>query len=184
MAFKDYEEMVNTYLKDNSTEVFGNFSSEHAGFIIASFLESAENSVDIFSGTFADAFYSAKGIDALLIQTARRLQKNNGRIRIITISGEKSDLLNKLEKEINDPKSFSYISAKFKGAPEPNHFMIVDNMRYRLEAPHPPFDETSNCIHAEVCCNGKAKAAELTHFFDRAWKVLEDKAKEKAVSKK
>lgn len=175
MAFKDYKEMVNTYLKNNSTEVFGNFSSEHAGFIITSFLENAENSIDIFSGNFADTFYASNGIDALLLQTARRLQKNQGHIRIITTSGGRNDTLNRLEHEIDDPQVFSYIPARVEGNAETlNHFMVVDNMRYRLEAPHQPFNETNlpDCIHAEVCCNGKTKAAELTQFFEMAWKSL------------
>lgn len=184
MAFKDYKEMVETYLKTNSTEIFGNFSKDHAAFIVTSFLESAENSVDIFSGSFADAFYSVQGMDVLLLQTAKRLQKNKGRVRIITISGGKNLLLNRLEKEVNDLSCFAYIPAKFTGTTELNHFMIVDNMRYRLEAPHQPFREDSDCIHAEVCCNGKAKAAELTHFFDRVWKRLKDQAEKKALIRK
>ena len=40
-----YRDMVDAKLAANSSEIFGNFSTEHAGYIIAQFISKAEKSM-------------------------------------------------------------------------------------------------------------------------------------------
>lgn len=50
------------------------------------------------------------------------------------------------------------------------HYMVVDGKRYRLESEHDnPVPDT---VHAEVCCNGKAKSALLSGMFNSVWNRL------------
>ena len=52
-----YRDMVDAKLAANSSEIFGNFSTEHAGYIIAQFISKAEKSIEILSGGFDEREY-------------------------------------------------------------------------------------------------------------------------------
>lgn len=172
-----YQDMVDKRLAENSSEVFGNFSREHAGYIIAQFIANAQNSIEILSGNFADSFYTGISITPLLEQAATRIHKNDGKIRIITVNGTRSKSLTKLADRINQKLNaavIEYKPAKCTNPENVNHYMVVDSMRYRLEEPHtvPVGDEMPEYVKAEVCCNGVQKAAKLIHEFDNAWEIL------------
>lgn len=170
MTESEYKNMVDLFLKNDSTEVFGNFTPAHAGYITAKFIESAQSSIELLSGHFPNGFYG--NVKEELKKAAERLAKCGGKIRIITADGiESEDLLDMA----NDPKlknNFEYISATYSGKESLNHFLIVDGKRYRLEAPHEKSDDTPMRVQAEVCCNGKEKAQKLRGYFDIIWKIL------------
>lgn len=172
-----YRDMVDQRLAENSSEIFGNFSREHAGYIIAQFIARAQNSIEIFSGNFADSFYDGITAGLLLEQAAERIQRNGGKIRIITINGVRSDTLTRLSERINQRLStpaVEYRPARCDNPEKVNHFMVVDSMRYRLEEPHPvpPESGAPEYVKAEVCCNGPQKAARLIQNFNAAWNLL------------
>lgn len=174
-----YNAMVDQYIKDDSPVVFGNFTASHASHIITRFLESAQMSVAVLSGSFADAFYDGLAIEILLEQTARRLSANNGHIRIITSSGSSCNRLMALCNRINaalqreDNPVIQYIPARYSGTKPLKHFMVVDAKRYRLEEPHPSNGiQIPEYVKAEVCCNGRKKASELLESFEAIWKVI------------
>ena len=98
---KTYRDMVDEKLNTNSSEIFGNFSPEHAGYIIAQFISKAKCSIEILSGSFADTFYEGIDIEPLLKQAADRLHANGGQIRIITINGERCNKLEAIANRIN-----------------------------------------------------------------------------------
>lgn len=186
-----YNAMVDQYIKDDSPVVFGNFTASHASHIITRFLETAQISVAVLSGNFADAFYDGLAIEFLLEQTARRLSNNNGHIRIITTSGSCSNRLVGLCDRINaalparnnDPV-IQYIPARYSGKNPLKHFMVVDAKRYRLEEPHSSKgNQIPDYVKAEVCCNGRKKASELLESFDAIWCVLAPSSKTQAASK-
>lgn len=172
-----YRDMVDRHLAENSSEIFGNFSREHAGYIIAQFISRAQNSIEIFSGNFADSFYGSMGASLLLEQAASRIQKNEGKIRIITIDGVRSDFLTRLSERINRQRGaqvVEYRPAKCANPESVNHFLVVDSARYRLEEPHPvpPDGGAPEYVKAEVCCNGPQKAAQLIEYFNDSWERL------------
>ncbi|PWM72659.1 MAG: hypothetical protein DBX90_14795 [Lentisphaerae bacterium] len=172
-----YRDMVDKRLAENSSEIFGNFSREHAGYIIAQFISKAQNSIEIFSGNFADSFYDGISVAPLLEQAAERIQKNGGKIRIITINGVRSESLTQLSERINQKLTapiVEYRPAKCNNPENVNHYMVVDSMRYRQEEPHPvPTGcEAPEYVKAEVCCNGPQKAARLIQDFNSAWSML------------
>ena len=176
MVFSDYRDMVDSYLKADSSEVFGNFSSEHASYIITRFLETAQNSVDILSGNFHDAFYDNISVRRLLQQTAARLHSQGGRIRLITIDeGTDVDAIRRIFNDINGlyPNTMEYIPAIYQGDEPLSHFLVTDAKRYRLEAPHDRFvADATPSVHAEVCCNNRERASELLNLFDNIWQRL------------
>lgn len=172
-----YRDMVDKRLAENSSEIFGNFSREHAGYIIAQFISRAQKSIEIFSGNFADSFYDDIAAGLLLEQAAERIQKNGGKIRIITINGVRSDTLTRLSERINQrlpAPVVEYRPARCDNPENVNHFMVVDSIRYRQEEPHPvpTGAEAPEYVKAEVCCNGPQKAARLLQDFNSAWNML------------
>jgi hypothetical protein len=176
MVFNDYKDMVNKYLESDSEETFGNFSPAHASFIITKFLESAQSSVEIFSGNLNDAFYDSISIPALLRQTAGRLKYFGGKIRIITVDDE-ADIkkISALVDRINEdfPGTIEYAPAIYNGDKPLNHFLVVDGKRYRVEAPHDKFAGIPKYVHAEVCCNGRKRCGELQEYFNSIWNALQ-----------
>ncbi len=172
MGFKSYAEMVDYNIEHDSTEVFGNFSTEHASHIVTRFLENAKKTIIVLSGSFVDVT-PTQGMCALLRQTALRLKENNGSIRIITADGNKNSDIEKICSEIKNKDSFDYIPAKYAGHIPLKHFMVVDEKMYRLENAHEKNIAEGADVHAEVCCNGKEKAAQLIEFFDHVWNILD-----------
>ena len=176
MVFNDYRDMVDSYLNTDSKEVFGNFSSEHASYIITRFLETAQSSVDILSGNFHDAFYDSISVRRLLQQTAARLHSLGGRIRLITIDKEADVVaIKRIFDDINAlyPNTMAYMPAVYKGNEPLSHFLVADAKRYRLEAPHDKFvADAMPAVHAEVCCNNRERASELLNLFDNIWQRL------------
>lgn len=177
MQYKSYNEMVDTFLKNDSTEVFGNFSPEHAKYIIIKFLESARKSVDILSGSFSDAFYDGNGIFSVLKHVAKKLSEVDGKIRIITVNGEVNEKLNSIVEEINTELNrnvISYIPTCYKGKGPLKHFLVIDGKRYRLESEHKtiPEGQLPESVKAEVCCNGEEKASALISFFDNVYRIV------------
>ena len=174
MEFKNYAEMVDYNIAHESTEVFGNFSTEHASYIVTRFLENAKKTVIILSGGFVDVT-PTRGLCALLKQTALRLVENDGSIRIITANGEKNSDIERIRDEIGCGK-IEYIPARYSGTTPLKHFMVIDGKMYRLENAHETLSDGAE-LHAEVCCNGREKAAQLTEFFDRVWHLLKESGK-------
>ena len=176
-----YRDMVDAKLAANSSEIFGNFSTEHAGYIIAQFISKAEKSIEILSGGFADSFYDGISVCPLLEQAAERIKRNGGKIRIITIDGIRSKHLTDMAEEINkncncedNENVIVYLPASCDNPEKMNHYMVVDDMRYRLEEPHEFVGkgDAPKCVKAEICCNGPQKAALLLQRFNSAWSQL------------
>lgn len=173
-----YREMVDRNLANNSSEVFCNFSRAHAEYIISQFIARANNSIEILTGNFDDDLYNNISVETLLREAAVRIAKNNGQIRIVTLSNKRSDSLDSMVARINGslpPQEGNHnaVVQYFAGtcaAPEKvNHYIIVDQTRYRLEEPHTKEPE---CVHAEVCCNGPQRAARLLAGFNSVWGIL------------
>ena len=180
---KEYSEMLDRYLAEDSSAVFRNFSPAHAREIITKFLERAEYSVEILSGSFCDEFYNALAMRYLLRQAALKISRNRGRIRIVTTSRGGNAALRGMIAEINGELRspvIQYIPAVYHGDTPLNHFMVVDAKRYRLEEPHDDTGKMPECVKAEVCCNGREKSAELLEFFNMVWERLTPKPEPKA----
>ncbi len=176
MKFKNYEEMVRSFLKSDSNEKFGNFNSQHAKFIIKEFIKESKDSIEILSGNCLDAFYSENEIYDLLKTKACEIKKE-GAVKILTLDGGANQNLRTLEAEIEEEhgvKVLKYISAKYSGKEKIKHFLVCDSKRYRLEEKHEPFkrDTLPKVTKAEVCCNDGKKSKELESFFDHAWSLL------------
>lgn len=167
-ADEKYRTEVDSYLRDDSPVIFGNYSKAHAEYVTEAFLRSATESIVILSGRFPEDFY-CKDVERELCSAINRLP--NGRIRIVTLGDSKSSLLERLAQGSNG--TLEYRPGRYTGEEPLEHFMVVDGKRYRLEKPHPPIDSsTPDGVEAEICCNGTRKAKELLGFFDKAWAIL------------
>ena len=152
MKFDTYEGMIDTFLKEDSTEVFGNFSLEYARSIHSKFIDSAYQEIVILFHSLNNDFYNRLDF----INAAKRIYKEDC-IKIISIDNDDERIL-KLEKEINEEcgkRVLRYIPAKYKGENCLKHFLVCDSKRYRLEGSHNPFKDGKQpkTTKAEVCCN-------------------------------
>lgn len=176
-----YIEEFDQRLNVASPEVFGNFSVRNADYIILRFVESAKESVSLFTDRIP-------GEDGQLNEAVRiaaeNIVKNNpkkatGAIRIITVDGEKHPGLVKSARETNAQlhrRVVSVIEAKHHGKKNINPYVVVDLRRYRLESSHRPFNGAPpEIVKAEVCCNGSNKALVLESSFNRLWTSLKEK---------
>ena len=171
-----YQEKLDNLLYSDSSDIFANYSQSHARRIIRTFFSAAQNTIVCLSGDFGKGVYSECEIAAELREAVRR----GVRVAVISLgtSDESRENLRKLDKELNKIAEQTKRGGSFKYrlgvVRDPNaevqHYLIVDSKRYRLESPHKtPVDE---CVHAEVCCNGMAKAAVLARDFSAVWSRL------------
>lgn len=173
-----YKEMVDKYLKDESTVVFANSNVNHASYIIQKMLESAKKEVCILSGTFNEVFYQGDEVKRAFQVAANSIHKSGGFIRVITADEKEPKNLKRFFKEINDRVGgdvIKYIPALNKGKPEGiQHFIVVDKLKYREEERHPLLEEPLEQakIKAEVCFNAKEKASVLANNFNSVWEKL------------
>ena len=173
-----YDEMVKEFIRKDSTIVFGNLSVEHAKFIIESFIESAENSIEILSGACFSAFYAKNDFYKKLEVAAKKINIP-GKIRIITIGDKNYQDIKQNLSRINDNVKKDVISyfpcvykPEYENKSKTSHFIVVDGKRYREEEPHCTAG-MPELVKASVCCNGKEKAGVLAGTFDIIWKNLE-----------
>ncbi len=176
MKFNNYEEMVRSFLKSDSSEKFGSFNSQYAKFIITEFIKESKYSIEILSGNCLDDFYSENEIYGLLEKKACEFGRA-GAVRIITLDGSTNGVLRALETRIEKKqgkKVLEYILAKYSGEDQIKHFLVCDSKRYRLEEKHELFKRGAlpDVTKAEVCCNDEEKSKDLESFFDHAWDLL------------
>ncbi len=170
----EYQAKLDRLIAEDSPAIFANYSRAHARCIIWTFLSGAERTVDILAGDFGNDFYRHPAIRSSVLKAVA----NGARVRVISL-GTSPDSRKFVagvahsarEKEASaDPGGgFEYRFAKVRPGARVKHYMIIDGKRYRLEDYH---DEGSESVHAEVCCNGKGKAATLTRLFESVWDRL------------
>ncbi len=160
----DYRKGVESYLKGDSTVIFGNYTKEHAACVVELFVKSAQKTIDLLSGCYPFSFYG--DITGLLENAANRDVK----VRIITLCPNDNQVLAELSRKNNN---IEYRPGRLKKDVSVSHFMVVDEKRYRLEEPHKDGDPET--VKAEICCNGTGKAFELETLFNAAWGILKPK---------
>lgn len=179
----NYTEQFENRLMAESTEVFGNFSSENANYIIPRFIESAKESVSVFIDRIpgdAGRFYEAvKAAAANIVQ--HNPKKAVDAVRIITVDGKKHPDLIQTAEETNTRlgcKVVGVIETRYNKDKPLNTYVVVDLKRYRLEDSHKPFKgEPPDILKSEVSCNNSTKAVILESSFNRLWNALKGQAK-------
>ena len=173
-----YDEMVKDLIKNDSGLVFGNISAEHAKFIIKAFIDSAKQSIEILSGSFCNQFYTEIDFYNDIKKAAEKIG-SPGKIRIITMNDTDHKAIREKFTAINKAVGcdvISYIPCKYTGEAPIEHFMVVDNKRYREEEVHKEFgNNMAESVKASVCCNGVEKAREIISRFNLVWDFLNDK---------
>lgn len=173
-SLEEYQAKLDKLMAEDSTAIFANYSRDHARCIIRTFLSDAKKTADILAGDFGNDFYQHTDIEAAVL----RAVANGAQLRVISLgTSEKSKTfvrgLAEVARDIatRSPQTgdFQYAFARVLPGKKVKHYMVIDGKRYRLEESH---DEGSHIVHAEVCCNGKGKAATLTRTFESVWDRL------------
>lgn len=178
-----YKKMVDDYLENDSSIVFGNITIAHAQYVIQRLFKSAQKNIKILSGTCAEFFYDKISSD--FKAAALDLADRQGNIKIITCDedcGKFVDSFEAINEEVKGkgkPPVIDYTPAIYKGDRNKlRHFIVVDDKRYRLESPHEVLKENNVTeIKAEVCFNGGEIAKGLSSQFDVIYKNLTNPAK-------
>ena len=151
-----YKNSALNLLHKKSNKVFSACSTDESDVVVELLMEHSENSLIVFTNSlFSDE------LNKKLFYCVEKIQKNNGRVRIVIINPQKND------KSIQD--FFSPLLKKFKGTLECRYanydskkplpyFIISDKKRYKLENVH------FSTIASEVCFNGKIKPINYFHF--------------------
>ena len=169
--FEAYKNNVNYFIETNSPLIFGNYSQEHAFFIIQRFVSIAKKTIILLSGSLYSDFYN-KMIQGTFEDAAQRLKRDNqeSSIRILTLDGKKDppDWISNIKEKDGKTLEYRTLSSELTKI---YHFLIIDGMRYRLEEPHDKLNEQKKpyIIKAEVCCNDKLKSRRLTDYFEELW---------------
>ncbi|MCQ2394239.1 MAG: hypothetical protein MJ249_08120 [Kiritimatiellae bacterium] len=165
-----YKEKLYGLLYSNSSAIFANYSQRHARCIIQAFLDAANDSVEFVSGDFGAGVFCEKEIHDAITHAVWRGVK----MRVISFGASDGSAarIKALSDEIDAREKkpggeFRCVRAKLAEGASFQHFMVVDGRRYRLEEAHA--EPVPNTVHAEVCCNGPAKAAFLRSVFNSIW---------------
>ncbi len=167
----EYQRKLYELLYTDSEAILPNYSQEHAKCIIRAFLDAAENTIVFLSGDFGAGIYKGGEIRDSLAAAVRR----GVDVRVISLGQDDAskECLAKLDAELHPGSEppvkgrFSYKLGVVREGAQIQHYMVVDSKRYRLESYHEM--PVPDSVHAEVCCNGKAKAAMLTNMFNTVW---------------
>lgn len=199
----EYNRQVDERIRNNSREVFGNYSRRNARYIFSAFLKNATQSVSLLTGGMPTWFYSSKDepqgeqVFDELKNTAQRLYADRheaaaGAIRILAIhhanpdgsnppkrNAELDKLADEITREVTAGVPVVQVrQAKYSADPaDIRHRLVVDHFRFRLEAPHQEFDpeHPEDAVVAEVCCNNPEKSRSLEETFDRMWDLVAPK---------
>lgn len=170
----EYQRELYEMLYSDSDAIFSNYSQAHAQIIIRAFLDAADNTIIFLSGDFGSGIYKTGEVHDSVINAVKR----GVNVRVISLGQNdgSEECLRNLQASLN-PECDNSIRGRFDyrmGAVRPGsqvqHFMVVDGKRYRLEEEH--VMPVPDSVHAEVCCNGKAKAAMLSNVFNTVWNKL------------
>lgn len=179
-----YQQDLNNCLYSESTAIFSNYCQEHAKCIIRSFFDAARESIEFLSGDFGAEVFCKGPIHNSIVEAVRR----GVRVRVISLNTDEKSracvevLSHEAAEAASGGKgSFNCVFSRVREGARVQHYMVVDRKRYRLESCHP--DHQVDNVHAEVCCNGPAKAATLCGMFDDIWYFLSDRQRSVQPSK-
>lgn len=173
-TLEEYQAKLDQLIAEDSTAIFANYTRAHARCIVQAFLSGAFDSADILAGDFGNDFWRQEPVRRAVL----RAVSNGARVRVVSLctDPESKDCVRRLAEaarfapcEGARPGKFLYKFANVRPGTQVKHYMIVDRKRYRLEDYH---GAGSPAVHAEVCCNGRAKAATLTRLFEGVWDKL------------
>jgi len=170
----EYQRQLYELLYSDSDEIFANYSQDHAQIIIRAFLDAAENTIAFLSGDFGSGIYRKGDIHDAVVNAVRR----GVNVRVISLGHEdgSNECLKQLAQQLDNAADnsvkgrFDYRMGAVRPGAQVQHFMVVDGKRYRIEEAHEM--PAPDSVHAEVCCNGKAKAALLSNMFNAVWNRL------------
>ncbi len=62
-----------------------------------------------------------------------------------------------------------------------SHIFVVDDIAYRIEAPHSPFDgepitDVSPIVPSRICFNDRSSSAKLAEYFESLWGLFADRS--------
>lgn len=172
-----YKNMVEELSKNNSIDIFGNFSIDTFEFILEKMIFETNQSLIIFIKSYDMYFDDIKLF--MLKQLANRLKNVKGIIEIITFYEKDNENLKKLSEEYKEVVQYYSFKINDLKNKELNNFLVSDFKKYILEDRETSLflrkglNKGNNFIHNEVCFNGVNKANELTLFFYEYKKDLE-----------
>jgi len=164
-----YKNMVEELSKNNSTDIFGNFSIDTFEFILEKMIFETNQSLIIFIKSYDMYFDDIKLF--MLKQLANRLKNVKGTIEIITFYEKDNENLKKLSEEYKEVVQYYSFKINDLKNKELNNFLVSDFKKYILEDRETSLflrkglNKENNFIHNEVCFNGVNKANELALFF-------------------
>ena len=126
--------------------------------------------VRILNSTLPEYIYGGKAADFV-----KKFREDGGILKLVVWNTSIPDTLSSepMKSHYGDP-SACRLSRTTELGDSINHFLLVDDDAYRLEAPHPSHDnieftETAPQVPARICFRNKEQGKQLVKFFDQLW---------------
>lgn len=176
-----YRQLLRSFREKNSQDAIGNRYPWHCQIAVEELLEYAvsaarksEVEIKLLTSSCTDFVY---GTDEIMNKFATFLSKG-GCMRVLVWSDKVDDTGRKLLKLKDDyPGTFQFrLSGTRELGNELQHFLVVGETAYRLEAPHEAiegcqFNDFHPEIPARICFNDKKGGDQLLAFFDDLWQA-------------
>jgi hypothetical protein len=128
--------------------------------------------VRIFTGSLSPFVY-----DASFRHRLQQLFVSGGRSRVLIWNAKPPSIISEWE-NIAGAGNLEIRCSKTRNLGDTlNHFLVVDDVAYRLEAAHPYFDgitvsELEPLVPSRICFNNSETGSELQTFFDGIWNAI------------
>lgn len=164
---KNYEDIVATLARENSSEFVDNSSPEHAAVLIRNMLNYATKTVDLFTGCLATSVYEKQEIK----EAGKSFLTRGGKLRIVIQEDVSQDALNsheflnalKCSAEKGQQDNFKVFKLSNELREKTSaHFLVMDNKGFRYE----PTKDGKNEAKAIACFNNGEMASSLSELFN------------------
>jgi hypothetical protein len=157
----DYKKAIKFYADHNENFEFGNKNAEHASIVISQLFQFAKEEILIYSGTLNSQVTN----NSHLIKQVNKYLESGGKLRLILDQLPEKDARSEVLKQIiqsvnNTSRDVKYkvdtnnnfsqsLSALFSDK-KAHHFMVADNVAYRIETDKDKYEAFGNFNDTKV----------------------------------
>jgi hypothetical protein len=163
LATNDYRSIVEQCAETSAEMIISNRYIDHAAILFSVALKHTKEVFEVFTGSIPELFVS------LIKNDLRDAAARGVKISIISVLQPKDkEQLAEIQQKYGNNVSFSVLDMPLRGmASNLRHFYVSDQVRYRIEEPHPlgqNFKENPN-IEASASFNSPVVAQKLHDMF-------------------
>ena len=142
----EYRKLVEDADKFDQDFFIDNSTINHAKFLTLKLINRAKNFIRIFTDNLSEVYYC----NHIILEALKIKLNKNTKIEIITRNRTKSEEFVELQKQYKD--NLKLYTLKDKADTE-NHFLLVDDVSFRIELPHTKKDTAISDFNVDAKVN-------------------------------